>query len=98
MKFMKELVEAYAKKIYQFAYSRTQNVYDAEDLAQDIVLALCRIVFRPSVENMVPTSIGLPVCLGKVAAREAAGAGQCWQRGAGMAERRQRYGGRFHHR
>lgn len=53
MKFMKELVEAYAKKIYQFAYSRTQNVYDAEDLAQDIVLALCRIDFPAKrIENM----------------------------------------------
>lgn len=53
MKFTEELVEAYAKKIYSFAYSRTQQVYDAEDLAQDIVLALCRIDFPAKhIENM----------------------------------------------
>lgn len=53
MKFTEELVEAYAKKIYQFAYNRTRHVYDAEDLAQDIVLALCRINFpEKQIENM----------------------------------------------
>lgn len=53
MQFTEALIETYAKKIYQFAYSRTRNVYDAEDLAQDIVLALCRIDFPARhIENM----------------------------------------------
>lgn len=53
MKFTEELVGTYAKKIYSFAYSRTQHVYDAEDLAQDIVLALCKIDFPAKhIENM----------------------------------------------
>lgn len=53
MPFTEALIETYAKKIYQFAYSRTRHVWDAEDLAQDIVLALCRIDFPAKhIENM----------------------------------------------
>lgn len=38
---------AYAKKIYGFAYSKTHNVQDAEDLSQNILLDLFRIQKDP---------------------------------------------------
>jgi RNA polymerase sigma factor, sigma-70 family len=43
----------YAKKIYGFAYSKTKNVHDAEDLSQDILTQLFdkRIDFS-AIENM----------------------------------------------
>lgn len=47
------LIERYAKKIYGFAYSKTQNVHDAEDLSQNILLTLCGIDFsRKQIGNM----------------------------------------------
>ncbi|MBQ7983283.1 MAG: hypothetical protein IJ302_06925, partial [Clostridia bacterium] len=39
-------VTKYAKKIYGFAYSRTKNAADAEDLSQTILLELFRIDIR----------------------------------------------------
>lgn len=38
-----ELVEKYAKKIYGFAYSKTHNYHDSQDLSGNIVLTLCEI-------------------------------------------------------
>ena len=38
---------AYAKKIYGFAYAKTHNVQDAEDLSQNILLDLFRIQKDP---------------------------------------------------
>lgn len=41
-----ELISEYAKKIYGFAYSKTQNYHDAQDLSQNILMQLCRIDFN----------------------------------------------------
>ncbi len=41
MKITEKLVKEYAKKIFGFAYSKTKNFHNAEDLAQDIILTLC---------------------------------------------------------
>jgi len=35
-----EMILKYAKKIMGFAYSKTQNITDAEDLSQEILLSL----------------------------------------------------------
>ena len=39
------LIAEYAKKIYGFAYSRTNNCIEADDLSQEIALSLCSINF-----------------------------------------------------
>lgn len=39
------LITKYAKKIYGFAYAKTNNYHDAQDLSQNILLALCSIDF-----------------------------------------------------
>lgn len=53
MKFTESLIGEYAKKIYGFAYSKTQNPYDADDLSQEIVFALCGIAFpEKQIKNM----------------------------------------------
>ena len=46
MDFTEKLTEQYAKKIYGFAYSKTGNTHDAEDLSQSILLTLCKIDFE----------------------------------------------------
>lgn len=38
MKLSENVLEEYAKKIHGFAYKKTGNSYDAEELAQDIIL------------------------------------------------------------
>ncbi|MDD4496018.1 MAG: RNA polymerase sigma factor [Eubacteriales bacterium] len=47
------LIQSYAKKIYGFAYSKTKNYHDANDLSQEILLQLCdsRVDFS-EIENM----------------------------------------------
>ena len=40
MKLSEALLENYAKKILGFAYEKTGNSYDAEDLAQEIMVQL----------------------------------------------------------
>ena len=45
MDFTEKLIEQYAKKIYGFAYGKTGNTHDAEDLSQSILLTLCKIDF-----------------------------------------------------
>ncbi len=40
VKLNNELISEYAKKIYGFAFSKTRNVEDAEDLSQDILTVL----------------------------------------------------------
>ncbi len=40
MKLNNDLIGEYAKKIYGFAFSKTRNVEDAEDLSQDILTVL----------------------------------------------------------
>jgi len=49
--FGDELITHYADKIYGFAYSKTRNHYDAEDLSQEIILQLCGKDFS-AIENM----------------------------------------------
>lgn len=39
------LVHEYAKRIYGFAYSKTRDYHDAQDLSQNILVELCRIDF-----------------------------------------------------
>lgn len=47
------IISKYAKKIYGFAYSKTHNLHDAEDLSQNILLELCKIDFDSrQIENM----------------------------------------------
>lgn len=41
MEFTETLVRQYAKRIFGFAYAKTNNFHNAEDLAQEIILALC---------------------------------------------------------
>lgn len=39
--FTEALIREYAQKIYGFAYSKTNNFHDAEDLSQEIIASLC---------------------------------------------------------
>lgn len=53
MEINETLIKEYAKKILGFAYSKTQNHSEAQDLSQDILLQLCRIDFTSkNIENM----------------------------------------------
>jgi len=45
MDFTEKLIERYAKKIYGFAYGKTGNTHDADDLSQNILLTLCKMDF-----------------------------------------------------
>lgn len=48
-----ELIRTYAKKIQGFAWQKTRHPQDAEDLAQEIFLTLCRMDFATrQIENM----------------------------------------------
>ncbi len=53
MKYTEQVIREYADKIYGFAYSKTKNHHQAEDLSQDILVQLCdpRIDFE-AIENM----------------------------------------------
>jgi RNA polymerase sigma factor (sigma-70 family) len=42
-----EFIKSYSKKIFGFAYSKTGNVYNAEDLAQEILLSLSDVLSTP---------------------------------------------------
>lgn len=47
------IIAEYAKKIYGFSLKKTGNVWDAEDLSQEIVLALCtERVWQKEVEHL----------------------------------------------
>ncbi len=47
------VIRAYAEKIQGFAWQKTRHVQDAEDLAQEIFLTLCRMDFAArSIEHM----------------------------------------------
>lgn len=53
MNLSEQLIRDYAKKISGFAWSKTHHPQDAEDLAQDIMLVLCRHDFASkSIQNM----------------------------------------------
>lgn len=53
MEYTNELIAGYAKKIYGFAYSKTKNYHDAEDLSQDIISALCdKRISNKNIQNM----------------------------------------------
>lgn len=53
MNFTEVVIKEYAKKIFRFAYSKTNNYSDAEDLSQDIILELCDISgVEDVIENM----------------------------------------------
>ncbi len=47
-----DLIRRYAKKIYGFAYSKTHHTQDAEDLAQEILAALCAAAAAPDIAYM----------------------------------------------
>lgn len=42
MNVSEEFVEIYAKKIMGFAYQKTHNIFDAEDLASEIMIQLVK--------------------------------------------------------
>jgi RNA polymerase sigma-70 factor (ECF subfamily) len=53
MDFTESLINVYAKKIYGFAYSKTNNYHNAEDLSQEIIIALCdKTTAEKGIENM----------------------------------------------
>ena len=48
-----QIIEQYAKKIYAFSYQKTKNIWDAEELSQEIALVLCTDqVLDRNIENM----------------------------------------------
>lgn len=53
LKIHESLIGEYAKRIYGFAFSKTGDAYEAEDLSQEIALALCGIDFpEKQIDNM----------------------------------------------
>lgn len=53
MRLSERLIVKYAKRIYGFAYAKTHNIHNAEDLSQNILLALCdERISEKSIENM----------------------------------------------
>ncbi len=52
MKISDKLISEYAKKIYGFAFSKTKNIEDAEDLSQDILTVLVNEISKKTeIEN-----------------------------------------------
>ncbi len=52
MKISESMICEYAKKVYGFAYSKTRNISDAEDLSQDILTVLVgEISKKKEIEN-----------------------------------------------
>ena len=48
-----QIIAQYAKKIYGFSYGKTGNTWDAEELAQEIILVLCQDrVWKQEIENL----------------------------------------------
>lgn len=48
-----QVIEQYAKKIYAFSYQKAGNIWDAEELSQEIALVLCTDhVLDRDIENM----------------------------------------------
>jgi RNA polymerase sigma factor, sigma-70 family len=45
MEFTENLIGEYSKRIYGFAYSKTRNYHDAQDLSQTILTVLCEMDF-----------------------------------------------------
>lgn len=53
MRLSEQLIAKYAKRIFGFAYAKTQNIHNAEDLSQNILLALCdERISEKSIANM----------------------------------------------
>ncbi|HHV95430.1 MAG TPA: sigma-70 family RNA polymerase sigma factor [Clostridiaceae bacterium] len=53
MELTQSLIKEYAKKIYCFAYSKTRDTYNAEDLSQEIIVQLCDgKIAEKDIENM----------------------------------------------
>lgn len=53
MEFTEQLIQKYAKKIFGFAYSKTGDYRNAEDLSQDIIIALCDSrLAKKDIDNM----------------------------------------------
>ena len=51
--FNSEFVGEYSKRILSFAYNKTGNIYDAEDLSQEILMSLLTSIEKYSkIENM----------------------------------------------
>ena len=51
--FNSRFIDEYAKKILAFAYDKTDNIYDAEDLSQEILISLFTSIPKYSkIENM----------------------------------------------
>lgn len=52
MKISESMICEYAKKVYGFAYSKTRNIQDAEDLSQDILTVLVKeLTKEKEIEN-----------------------------------------------
>ena len=48
-----QIIARYAKKIYGFSYGKTGNTWDAEELAQEIILVLCQDrVWKQEIDNL----------------------------------------------
>ncbi|ASA22402.1 RNA polymerase sigma factor [Paenibacillus donghaensis] len=53
MDFTETLIKEYAKRIFGFAYLKTNDYHNAEDLSQEIIVALCDgTIADKSIENM----------------------------------------------
>jgi RNA polymerase sigma factor (sigma-70 family) len=53
LRLSEQLIVKYAKRIYGFAYAKTHHIHNAEDLLQNILLALCdERISEKSIENM----------------------------------------------
>lgn len=53
MKLSEDLLEEYTKKILGFAYEKTGNSYEAEELTQEIMLQLldCKITYSQPIDT-----------------------------------------------
>lgn len=53
MEFTESLIFEYARKIFGFAYSKTKNYHNAQDLSQDIICELCKIkITEENIDNL----------------------------------------------
>jgi DNA-directed RNA polymerase specialized sigma24 family protein len=51
--FNSQFIDEYSKKILAFAYGKTGNIYDAEDLSHEILIALFSSIPKyPKIESL----------------------------------------------
>ncbi|MDR1465210.1 MAG: sigma-70 family RNA polymerase sigma factor [Oscillospiraceae bacterium] len=58
MELTSELARAYSRQIYGYAYSKTRNVREAEDLSQEILLTLCQCLRREQTAERMEAYVG----------------------------------------